>query len=136
MTPIDPLFLVIPLVASLLASRSKSNSEKDLKADTAFSTTLELETDGTSNRSDRFLPLDDLIIEASRTAGYRLDEPFADAIKGKTEDKGDGADAVHDEAEWMGNEDVIRLCQLLSVRQRLKDACETQCKSYRHNSAT
>jgi hypothetical protein len=121
LTPIDPLFLVIPLVASLLSSRSKPNADT---SNTTFSETLELETTASTTRSDRFLPLDDLIIEASRTAGYRLEEPFAEVVKGKVEEKVEEKDE-----DWMGNEDVVKLCQLVSVRERLKDACETQCES-------
>ncbi|KAI5449995.1 hypothetical protein NCC49_003886 [Naganishia albida] len=119
MTPIDPLFLVIPLVASLLSSRFKPTA--NIKADNTFSETLEIETEAPKTRSDRFLPLDDLITEASRMPGYKLDEPFAEMVKGKTQETVEAP-----EEEWMGNEDVVKLCQLASVRQRLKDVCETQ----------
>lgn len=124
MTPIDPLFLVIPLVASLLSSRFKPTA--NIKADNTFSETLEIETEAPKTRSDRFLPLDDLITEASRMPGYKLDEPFAEMVKGKTEETVEAP-----EEEWMGNEDLVKLCQLASVRQRLKDVCETQCE-YTH----
>lgn len=125
MTPIDPLFLVIPLVASLL-TRSKSDDSPQ----TGFRKTLALEScagSGPSKRDDRFLPLDDLIIEASRTGSYRLVEPFAESGKGVGEVKDEG-----DEAEWMGSADVVALCALDCVRTRLKDACETQSESLFH----
>lgn len=125
MTPIDPLFLVVPLVASLLSSRSKPNAD-NTKIDTSFSQTLDIENDPSQSRSDRFLPLDDLIVEASRTEGYKMEQPFAEVVKGKTEEKVD----VVEGGEWMGNEDAVKLCQLVSVRERLKDACETQCESF------
>jgi hypothetical protein len=119
-TPIDPLFLVIPLLVSLLTTRSKSSATKPT-TDSGFSATLKLETSETK-REDRFLPIDDLIIEASRTEGYRLAEPFAE-VKNEEEGKGKG-----EEEEWMGNEDLVGMCRLESVRSRIKDACETQCE--------
>lgn len=115
-TPIDPIFLIIPLLVSLLTTRSKSSPTT--KPD-AFSTTLSLESSD-AKREDRFLPLDDLIGEASLQEVYRLAEPFAEVGKGEGKQEKEG--------EWMGCEDVVRLCRLESVRSRLKDACETQCE--------
>ncbi|KAJ9119988.1 hypothetical protein QFC24_005471 [Naganishia onofrii] len=132
MTPIDPLFLLIPLVVSLLSTRSRSTrAQNDNKAPvTTFSTVLNMETDEKATRTDRFLPLDDLIAAASQMDVYKLEEPFAVAKKGKHGDATDSTelDALmkREEEEWTGNEDVVRLCQLQSVRQRLRDLCETQ----------
>jgi hypothetical protein len=116
LTPIDPLFLVIPLLVSLLSRPGKSAN--DVAREQPFSATLSLETAGGS-RTDRFLPLDDLILEASRTDGYRLPEPFAQPRKEPEPD-----DAVRGE-EWMGSRDVVELCRLGCMRTRLADACET-----------
>ncbi|KAJ9104675.1 hypothetical protein QFC21_002173 [Naganishia friedmannii] len=89
-----------------------------------------MESDEKATRTDRFLPLDDLITEASQMEVYKLEEPFTVTKKGK---KGDVADVSEldslmkrEEEEWTGNEDVVRLCDLQSVRQRLRDLCETQ----------
>lgn len=135
MTPIDPLFLLIPLVVSLLTNHSKSNrAQNDSKhVDKTFSTVLHLENDEKATRTDRFLPLDDLITEASRMDVYKLEEPFTVTKKGKTGDAADVSelDAVmkREEEEWTGNEDVVRLCELQSVRERLRSICETQSES-------
>lgn len=142
MTPIDPLFLLIPLVVSLLSTRSRSTrAQNDNKAPvTTFSTVLNMETDEKATRTDRFLPLDDLIAAASQMDVYKLEEPFAVAKKGKHGDATDSTelDALmkREEEEWTGNEDVVRLCQLQSVRQRLRDLCETQSKSSRQTQAS
>ncbi|KAJ9113235.1 hypothetical protein QFC22_006074 [Naganishia vaughanmartiniae] len=133
MTPIDPLFLLIPLVVSLLSTRSRSTTraQRGSKApDTTFSTVLDLENDENASRTDRFLPLDDLISEASRMEVYKLEEPFTVVKKGRNGDTVEGSELdglmKREEDEWTGNEDVVRLCELQSVRQRLRNVCETQ----------
>lgn len=110
--PIDPLFLVIPFLVSLL-SRGRPNESP---GERPFTATLALESSGGA-RTDRFLPLDDLVLEASRTRGYRLPEAFAPA--GKDEPRKDGD-------EWTGCGDLVELCRLDGVRTRISHACETK----------
>lgn len=123
-TPIDPLFLVIPLLVSLLARGGKPNEPRNERP---FTATLALEqASGDGVRTDRFRPLDDLVLEASRAREYRLPEAFARAgKKGEEEEEEDGS---QEEGEWMGSRDLVELCRLDCVRARISHACETKCK--------
>lgn len=139
-TPIDPTFILIPLLLLVLSrtpldtsscslssnSKSKSLTNND-DPSSFFFHYLESERSGTKNRS-RFLPLDDLIHEVATSKEYRLEEPFRS--RGKQQRHGRGEDEMEGVEEGQGevrvNEDLLRLCDLPRVRKVLKELCEEQ----------
>lgn len=124
-TPIDPLFLVLPLLLSLVLSNSSSSA-------VTLANALSLEKTG--KRTDRFLPLDDLLESLSRVERCRLAAPFSTQHQPKAGTKHtiDQDEDIHqyeeptNEDEWMGSEDVERLCSMTRVRNRVVEMCQAQ----------
>jgi hypothetical protein len=129
MTPVNPAYVVIPLLVALATSET-----------TSIQTALE---DGKSgSRTDRYLPFDDLTESLSKLQRCRLEGPFtrlplSSKPKGKqkqvlNEDEDDVSAGADQTADGGGlrtaNEDVLRLCRIENVRHTLKRFCETEGK--------
>ena len=146
MTPINPLYLVIPLLVAQITNTSNSSS-------TTLQTAIEREK--ANRRTDRFLPFDDLLDSLTRLDRCRLPRPFIppSSERGKNRARGEvmrmdmgveeedemdleiermrmKAGRVEDEQvdQGEGNEDVGRFCEVECVRKLVKGLCETQGK--------
>jgi hypothetical protein len=136
-TPIDPLFLLIPLVVSLLSPSCKPCSSSNPPSSETAAAAAAGVAFGKNPNAARYLPLDDLIYEASLARGYcRLDKPFTSRVDGRGKVKSvstswvrvdeEEETACEDEGDRESNEDVMRLFELDGIKVLLRELCEDQ----------
>lgn len=126
-TPIDPFFLVVPMLLVLLSQIPPSPQASSSSSSSFFAQQLAAENKKSSR--SRFLPLDDLVHEVASSSEYRLPKPFPSRKRKRVEvdqDEDDTATGTTGEGARDWNEDVVRLCELESVREAMKAVCEVQ----------
>ena len=148
MTPINPKYLLIPLLISYATGRTSSSSSQS-----HITLPQALERQRTGERSDKFLPVDDLVEALARLPRNRLAMPFAETRSSKLPDRrrreveedledmdemdremerlrpGGLSNETDDAARgraWEENEDVARFLNVPIVKQALLSLCESQ----------
>jgi hypothetical protein len=105
MTPINPRYLLIPLLVAYATTPSSSSASSSSRTIARITLSQALRDE----RSDNFLPMDDLVDSLSRL-------PVGDEDNDDVERNGDG--------------DVAKFLELPLVRQALLSLLETKCKYF------
>jgi hypothetical protein len=105
MTPINPRYLLLPLLVAYATTPSSSSASSSSRTIPRITLSQALKDE----RSDNFLPMDDLVDSLSRLPVGNED---------------------NDEVDRNGDEDVAKFLGLPIVRQALLSLLETKCKCF------